>query len=520
MKKLLAILLAAVMVVSLAACGGSGDAATKGDDANKTTAEGGESAKKSSKDQLIYANYQDCPTFDPIQDTNGTMYREFVFDHLWYLESDGSYTPKLATEWNWKDDLNLEITLREGVTFSNGNAFTADDVIFSLQRYKDGPMGQYYANIEKMEKTDDTHMTIQFNVLPSVFMVQNGTSMGFIMDKEYTEANADNIDTQPMGTSCYVLDNWTVGDSCTFKANESYWGEKPLINTVIVRVIAEATQRMIELQSGGVDVACQLNFSDSAALEGAGLKVLSTPSNIVQTLFLNTVSSHKLANEQLRQALMYCIDREAVTKGVTNGAGISCYSVVAPATPGFNKEMEAYSPYAQDFDKAKELLAQAGYPNGVELDIVYNDKPSNNSEVEILQNQFAQAGITLNVTKGDFSTALGIALDREGKWDIFLLGNGGVSAPINFQFYDRAQGAPFAKLVDEDALALIDKVYATTDQDAQFAAGNEVQKYMADHVLSVPLYADLNVFGYTPDLEGVTVDAGGNTIPVWNCWFK
>ena len=515
MKKLMAVLLAGLMVLSMAACGNSGSKAP----ASQGGASG-DSGKKSSKDTLVYANYQDCPTFDPAQDTNGVMYREYVFDHLFYLEPDGSYTPQLATEWKWTDDLHLELTLREGVKFSNGNPFTADDVIYSMEHYAAGPMGQNYAMIEKMEKTDDTHMTITFNTLPAMFIVQNATSQGFILDKEYCEANPDKIDTEPIGTGRYVLESWTVGDSCVFKANDSYWGEKPIISTVRVRVIAEATQRMIELQSGGVDLACSLNYAESENLKSAGLNVLAVPGNIVQTLFLNTVESHKLSNEKLRQALMSCIDRDALTKGVTNGAGVACYGVVAPGFPGFYDKMKDYNPYPQDFAKAKELLAEAGYADGVTLDVVYNDKPSNNSEVEILQNQLSQAGISLNITKGDFGTALGIALNREGAWDIFLLGNGGVSSPTNFNFYDRALGAPFAKLVDEEGLKLIDKIYATNDAEAQYKASYDAQQYMADHVLSIPLFSEYSVFGYAKNLQGVQADAGGNTIQAWKCWFE
>ena len=503
MKKLMAMLLAAAMVTGLV---------------TSSTAYAGEI--KSSRDTLVMGHYQDCPTFDPIIDTNGTAYREMVYDRLFYLLPDGTIEPALATEWTWEDDLHLALTLREGVTFSNGNAFTAEDVIFSLQRYKDGPMGQYYDCIEKMEASDDTHMTIEFNTLPAAFMIQNSTSMGFIFDKEYTEANIEDFDTKPMGTGPYVLDRWTVGDSCIFKANDSYWGEKPYIANVILRYIAEPTQRMIELQSGGIDLAINLSYADTPALEAAGFQILAVGANIVQTVFLNTEENHPLYNEDLRKALASCIDRVALTQGVTNGAGTPCFGVVAPGFAGFFDEMDGYDPYPQDFDKAKEYLAAAGYPDGITLTVVYNDKPTNNSEVEILQNWFAKAGITLNVTKGDFATALGIALDRAGAWDMFLLGNGGVSSMINFQFYDRAQGAPFAKLTDEEGLSLIEKIYATTDNAAQIEAGNVAQKYMADHVLSLPLFAEYNVFGCTPQLKGAEVDAGGNMVRIAKLYFE
>ena len=485
MKKVLAILKAAAIAASMV-----------------------QPALAAGKDTLVVASQTDVTTFDPVIDTNNVSVRVqyLIFETLWKGEQDGSYSPVLATEWNWEDDTHLAITLREGVTFHNGNPFNAEDVMYTLERNLNGAFPQYFQKIdfEQSEIVDDTHINLVFTDVDATIMYYLGNvGTGAIVDKETCEAAPDDIATKPMGTGPYVFDSWTVGDSVTVTANENYWGEKAQIAKIIFRCVGDATQRTIELETGGVDFAYDVSYLDAEGFDTNRFEVAINHGSIVNNLFFNSDEGHKMADENIRKAVAYCIDKEALALGLSAGAAETAWSVVSEAQIGYNDALTGNDPYPQDFEKAKECLAEAGYPDGITLRVVFSDSTDYNNMVEILQNWFAQGGITLEQDKSDFGTALSTALDRSGDWDIFILGNGSSSALITLSWFDKNQGAPFAQFVDDGIYSILGEMYGTTDTAVQNEKANEAQMYISDHVGAIPVACGYSIQVYDKALTGI-----------------
>lgn len=500
MKKFLSAALAAVMLLSLAACGSK--------DNNSGNAAG--STGGAGKDTIVFAQDLMATTLDPYADTNTTTNAvlDFIYDTLWKMEPDGSLTPRLATEWEWVDDTHLSVTLREGVVFSNGNPFTADDVVYTLNYAAASPLSANFAKIDFANTVvaDDTHLTIAFSSVDPTFMTYTGmVAAGSMMDKETCEADASAINAKPVGTGRYTLDKWVSSDSMTFSANDKYWGEDVgLIKNIVVRQISEATQRAIELQSGGVDYIIAVNALDIDTLQNdPKYTVISEPSTMIHMLFFN--ENGPMGNEDLRKAVAYCISNQDIVNGVFSGVGQAANSTVSPVAIGYADKLSGGLMYEQDFEKAKQHLAAAGYADGLTIRAIVNEGEFVN-EFEIIKNELAQIGITLNVDTYDFTTALTYALDKSGDWDLYMLANGAQTAALQLAWFDKDQGAPFAMIPDEALFAILSQLYVTTDADKQLELGVQAQIYQMEHVTVYPLVVTNQNVAFVSNLKNVTTN--------------
>ena len=520
-KRVWCLILAICMVMMAASCGGGGGTETEAASGG-ASGESAQEAGGSTKDTLVLANSADVTSFDPFVDTNGVSgrVRSCIYESLWIQENDGGYTPLLATEWEWTDDLHLSITLREGVTFSNGNPFTADDVLFTYESALNGAFPQYFSKIEQINVVDDTHVEFVFSQVDATIMAYIASFFP-ILDRETVEANPEALATTPIGTGPYVLENWSVGDSQTLKRNENYWGEPAKIENVTFRVVTEPTQRYVELMTGGVDFAFELAYADAMSMDASQFTISQDLNTVVNHLMINSDEGHKMADENLRIAMAYCIDREALVQAAYAGSALPAWSPVSPSTSGYYEELEGYEPYPQDFEKAKEYLAAAGYADGVTLNLLYTgDNQYYSNMVEVLQNWFGQAGIELNLNSSDFNTALTYAIDRTNDWDLYIIGNGAATAAITMSWWDRNQGAPFAIFQDEGIFSLLDQVYVTNDEAAQKELLDEAQQYMIDHVGSYPLSIQYVCQGGVSNLKGINVRLAQQRIDVEDLYFE
>ncbi|MCD8123818.1 MAG: ABC transporter substrate-binding protein [Lachnospiraceae bacterium] len=483
-----------------------------------------ESQPATTKNTVTIGISSDVSTFDPFVDTlsNSHIVQYCIYQPLWQAEEDGTYTPILAEEWNWTDDIHLEVTLREGVTFSNGNSFTADDVVFSYERAMAGAFSQYFNKISEIQVTDDTHLTFVFSSVDATFMTYMGSSASFaILDRETLEDDSYELDKSPIGTGPYILAEWDEGERIVLQRNENYWGDAAVIENVIFLVVEDAEQRCIKLQTGDVDYAFELDYIDAISMDENDFSVDAMLSTMVIDLMFNSDADHKLADETLRQAIAFCIDREILVESLYGSSVLPAWSLVSPASIGYNEDLEGYEPYPQDFEKARDCLRKAGYSDGITLNLVYGDSDYWNDVVEILQNWFGQAGITLNIRQSDYNDALSYVLDRSNAWDIYLVGNGAATAPLVMSWWEESQGAPFAIFEDEGIFSLLEQVYQTTDESRQIELCNEAQKYMADHVGAYSLSVPYVCQGGTASLKGViTHPSEGGFLEVEKMYFE
>lgn len=383
---------------------------------------------------LIIANrIDDITTLDPAQtfefagsDVNRNIYSKLVgFDPA---DLVGGYIPALADSWTVSEDgRTITFTMREGVTFHSGNPVTAQDAEFSLRRavtLNKTPsfiLTQFGFSADNVEETiiaDGNTLSITTDKRYATSFVLNclTATIGSIVDsKVVMEHDVDGdlgnewLRTNTAGSGAYTLGSWKPNESVTLISNPDFFRGAPAMERVVVRNIQEsATQRLL-LERGDIDVARNLNPEDIAGITGAdGLAVDSELRGRLMYISMNQ-KSEILSNPKVIEALKYLIDYEGMQNSFLNGQ-YTVHQAFLPRT--YLGEIDD-KPFSLDVAKAKDLLAEAGYPDGFEVGIVVREAQERIEIAQSIQNTFAQAGIKVNITVGTGKQILGVYRARE-----------------------------------------------------------------------------------------------------------
>lgn len=376
-KRMTSLLLAGAMLLTLSLTGCQPDSAG-GDSQNPGGATGTETPEAKS---LVIGVVTDVVSLDPaVKDSSAEQQvTGHIYDPLVSYTTDLERIPGLAESWTILDDgVTWEFKLRQGVKFSNGNDFNADDVVYSLERIMNDPtleMGVYLMRLKEVKKIDDYTVHLVTKIPYPVF--PGSLSMIMMLDKETCEGKSpDEISANPVGTGPYVLVEHVKESSIKLQRKDDYWGELPDAETVEFRVITNAATRTTALLNGEVDFISNIPVMDVERIENAeGVQVVSAPSlsctymgfdQYHETGSAGTDDPNPLMNVKVRQAIAHAIDIDTIIDTVLNGHATVAKSYMPEICVGYDPAMErpAYDP-----EYAKQLLAEAGYADGFNLRI-------------------------------------------------------------------------------------------------------------------------------------------------------
>ena len=289
-----------------------------------------------------------------------------VFDALTYIAPDGSVAPGLATEWEAVDETTWEFTLRDGVTFHNGDPFNADAVVgtFDIILSEDG-RATYSANVNNYafitawEAVDD--MTVRITTETPQVLTPNALSIAYIVPPAYfNEQGAEGFATAPVGTGPYMSVAWS-DQEVQLEAWDGSWRGTPSVAEVTFLNLNDSAARIQALQSGQIDIAQSVSPDQIPQLESDGFELFSGTRGSVMSLALITNAGGPLESQQVRQALNYAVDTQTIVDELLAG-------LVDPGQwPVEGVNGAGQDPYPYDPELAAELLADAGYPDGFEM---------------------------------------------------------------------------------------------------------------------------------------------------------
>lgn len=346
---------------------------------------------------LKIAASDDWSTFDPFFQISlsNRIYNPMLFETL-IKTGNGCYEPGLATEWSFNDDYT-EITfkLREGVKFQDGSDFTAEDVLFNLDRAMDVDAGyhisEYFASCVSAEAPDDYTVVVKWS--DTSFVIEDAFSRLYIICPE----TADDVATLPVGTGPFALKEWRPGERAEFIRNEYYWAEgQPHLDGVTILTITDAQSRVVNLLTGEVDIIDSVSTQDIELLMREGtVEIFQNVPPEYKNFSMNT-QREPFNNKLVRQAINCCVDRETIREVVYNGQGDVRYLPLVETSPFYPEDLESY--YAYDLEKAKALLEEAGYADGFTFTLTVNIGIDGClGQAEVLQADLAKVGITANI---------------------------------------------------------------------------------------------------------------------------
>ncbi len=478
-------LLLFVMSIALIGC--------SGDKNNNNKAEGNNSESNISQKEptnggsVVVGIQQDIDSLDPHKAVAaGTSEILFnVYEGLVKPDKDGNLVPAVASEVNISTDGKVyTFTLRDGIKFHNGNLVTVKDIVYSVKRSaglldkKDSSIvvDSALQNISKVEATDDKTVTITLKEADTELLAY--LTFAIIPD------GYEKCDTAPIGTGPFKFVSYTAGQNIVIEKNTDYWGEKKAyLDKVTFKVVEKAETAIMELQAGSIDIYPYIT-DDQANQLSSQFNIEVGNMNLVQALFLNN-NAKPFDNEKVRQALCYAIDRQAILDMVAGGKGnVIGSGVFSGFTKYFNDEMTSY--YTADQAKAKELLAEAGYPNGFEFTITV---PSNYQyhmdTAEVIVDQLAQIGVTAKIKGVEWASWLSDTYSARN-YEATIVGlDANLAGSDLLHRYSSDAKNNFINFNNSEYDEIFKKAQETTDDSEKVEYYKQLQKILTEHAASV-----------------------------------
>ena len=372
----------------------------------------------------------DPDTFDPAGQTTTTVQNmvDYMVETLVTVDEEGEVSGKLAESFETSDDgLTVTLGLQQDVVFHDGTTFDAEDVVFNLERITDPnltvPLGSPFDVIDTVTAVDESTVEIGLTrPSPGFLSALSVTTAGMVSPESITaDGNTNDNYQRPVGTGPYTYGDYTAGESVTVEKFADYWGEEPYYDTVVFRIVPEAATRESLLLAGQVDMIILPPVSDIESLQSNDdVEVLLAESD--RTIFIALdFQDPLLSNKEVRQALNYAVDKEAIVDNVLFGAAEVLDAPMAPSLFGYCET----GSYDYDPDKARQMLAEAG-AEGATLDLL---TPSGRyvqdaQAAEAIAGYLREVGLEVNVTTSDFPSFLSRvnAPHTENTVDMHLLG--------------------------------------------------------------------------------------------------
>lgn len=468
---------------------------------------------------LIVAQGTDVEDLDPhgIASTPSAIITEHIFDTLVTLDENFGIVPRLATEWSISPDgLEYTFRLRDDVVFTDGTPFNAEVVKFNIERLINPDtrvlLRSYINMADSAEVVDEYTVKIFLRYPHAPFLSRLTASSNAMVSPAAVEKYGEDLPRNPIGTGPYELVEWVPGTQLVLKRNEKYWGESPKIETLIFKPVPEDNTRLAMLEAGDVDIIVRVPPRDFERLsENANLKVVKAPSTRAIYIGINC-TFEPLRNPKVRQALNYAIDKEEIVDVILSGAGRPLDSPLLPEMFPYRK----VGPYEFNPGKAKELLEEAGYPDGLELAFHHPEGRylMDKRIAEAIQGYLADVGVNVRLETMEWAAYLSFIRKpvEENEAQIYFLGWGpwildgdqmlypmflteqAPPAGSNYGFYSNKQ-------VDEYLI----QGTSTTDEAKRVAAYGNAQALIWEDAPWVFLHSEQQIVAMKKGLEGVVI---------------
>ncbi|WP_172331484.1 ABC transporter substrate-binding protein [Mangrovicoccus sp. HB161399] len=500
----------------------------------------GGAAAETPKDQLIVAfNMNNVLTMDPAAITGGEAVQILnnVYDALLQFDRSGrNLEPRLAESWEIAPD-NMSVTfhLRPDMEFASGNPVTAEDVAWSFKRtlalnlaQASGLKSRGYSaeNADAMFVAEDPQTFVLNLPEPGdpkmILMYLTQAGIGSVLDSKLVMEHDDGGDmgqgwltNNSAGSGAFTLQQWRSNEYVLMTRNDEFWGEKPAMKRVLMRHLPESQSQRLGLEQGDLDVGLSLAAADLKALEQDDDITVETETSAGFYYLAASVGDEKFADPKVREALRYLIDYKGINAAIMPYFGVERQRVVNSKAFGALPDPG----YQLDVAKAKELLAEAGYPDGFDTSIRVISTQEFLDSATAIQGTLSQAGINAEIITGDGGQIYGAMRSRDFE---LLVGRGGggqqphPDSNLRALVYnpDNSQEAGLTNyqgwrtsFYDAELNGMIEAALVEPDQAKQTEMYETIQQMIDDKVIAIQPFSERVVTAaFQSDVQGLMVD--------------
>ncbi|MCL2589271.1 MAG: ABC transporter substrate-binding protein [Oscillospiraceae bacterium] len=524
MKRRFVSLIAILLVIAmLAACGnGGGTTAPPADGGAATPAPGNGGAAAGEVDELIVVVGELPVSMDP--QLSNDMFTAYLlhqmYDTLVSLNPvDLSIDPNLAVSWDMPDAQTLNMELRDGVYFHNGDRLTANDVRFTLLRGLEMPHVSFIIDmISDVVVHDDLNFTIELaEPFAPILSHLAHSAIAILNERAITELGA-NYNDAPVGTGPFQMESFTLGDRVELTRFEQYWGQMPVFSRLSWRAMPEATNRLIEVESGNAHMAIIINPSDIQRAEASENLTLHRRQNL-QAIYLGMQTQKAPFDDvRVRQAINYALDIELISEVVYEGSGNAATGPITEIVWG------AYpmAPFPQDLDRARELMADAGLEDGFATTLWYNVEDQQYAQMAtIIQNQLREINIDVTIESFDWPTYLNRT--EAGDHEMFILSWITITGDADYGLFDtwHTSGFGFGNRTfwgSPEIDALLEEGRFSLDPQRRLEIYREIQMLTHESSARIYLHHAEELHVTVPNLRGLIINPNGVN-DLWRVYF-
>ncbi len=527
-KRLLAALLCALMALGLTACGGSADTEpAEGTDAAATETTDADGGNRT----VVVAMGSGFSTLDP-----GRVYEKYppmivnaCYENLFKFNSnDGEAEPSLAESYEFSEDgMTLTVKLREA-TFASGNPVTSADVMFSINRCKNLQDNPSFIcdTIESMEAPDDLTVVFHLTQPDSAILSKLTYSSLAVLDSQVVKEHggtdaedavtadtaSDYLNTTSAGSGMYVMTSYIPDSEIVLEANPNYWRQATNVDKYIIKIQPDSNTQMMGLSTGDIDVAMNMTDDTMAELQSAeNVELINAPTKTVGFVMMNMDESigGPVANPDVQQAIRLALDYAGIQTIVGEGC-VTPYSVIQD---GFMGSKGVRDTSYQDIEAAKQLLADAGYADGLDVDLTVCDLDMEGVALTDLaqkvKEDLAQIGINVNIVSQAWAAGYGDAY-REGTIPLTVMywGTDYNDPNVQLEFLPGETvglRAAWTAEMNPELNAKYAEAMNATDNDARIAVLEEIQDMMYEDGPFVFIAQAPAHIGFNTRLDGVAI---------------
>lgn len=512
-RSLLFLAVTLLLSLALAACASEPDE-------GQSTDKDGDGASEDVAQDLVIANLSDAVSLDPAgsNDVPSSDVQQNIYESLTKQDENMEVQPSLATEWEAVEDDVWEFKLREGVKFHDGTDFNAEVVKANIERILDdevaSPRKFLYEMITDIEVVDDytVRFTTEYPFAPlPAHLAHNGGGMVSIdvIEEDYAamedgEDPGSVVNENPVGTGYFKFDEWEPGEYVRVVRNDDYWDEPAKLDSVTFKVISENSTRVAELETGDSHISNPVRPVDVERLNSLdGIWVNEQGSVSLSYIGFN-MEKEPFNDERVRQAISMAINKQEIIDEIYEGYGIPAIGPIPPDVFGFDENVSGLE---YDVEKAKELLAEAGYEDGFSTTIWTNDSDERIDTAVYVQAELKEIGIDVKVEELEW----GAYLDQtaNGEHDMFVLGwstaTGDADYAMHALFHSENVGAPgnrtFTNVPELDEL--LDKGRQTPGEDERMEIYGEAQELLVDLAPMLYIHHSEYLLGVRDEVKGL-----------------
>lgn len=449
-------------------------------------------------------------TLDPQQCSTAICYRiiQYIHSGLVDVNSNFEIVPGLATDWETPDNTTAIFNLRENAKWQNGDDFTADDWVYTLDRVRSDDFNALYEGelspIDQAVAEDDYTLRLDLSepYAPLFAYLTPVGRAGIPINKNVVEEHGnDEYGNHPVGCGPFELDEWTSRQNLKLSTFDDYWGESPSIDGIQIDLIEDQNALTNALLSGSIHIAPSIPTAQVLALEGTdGVTLHQQQTGNYHYISINT-DREPYNDVKVRQALMLGIDREAAVESVFQGLGVTNGYPLSPAFEGAYPEEESFQQY--DPERAKELLAEAGYPDGFETEFLTPNLEPWRSAGEWLAQELEEINVNAELKVMEWAAFRERTASEPFEYDIFnLQWVGDIDPDQEVSMFHKDSGLNRTNYEDDKATELVEEQRQALSTDAR----NEVLKELVSYVATNGPYAVFasqeRTYAVSEDVEG------------------